>query len=257
MSGNSCHKCLLTERESIHKHWPLATPWLGLHAVRGSKQDLASNFEGLLAFLSSKNNPQSSLVAQTVKNPLASAGEAGDPGSIPGVGRSPGEGNGTPHFSILAWRIPWTEEPGRVQSMGLQRVGTTEPLTHTHMNNPQQNIKEKYRPRRTPGWAGSYHWGCGSQRVDVWAEPQHQAAVMEGLLEDVQQTPAFEHSPWGPASLCLFLQGTSQGTRAVLPSTTLAQPQVCPQVHKSQPAPRAGLFHSLWGGCLTVGTLQS
>ena len=28
------------------------------------------------------------------------------------------------HSSILAWRIPWTEEPGRLQSMGLQRVGT-------------------------------------------------------------------------------------------------------------------------------------
>ena len=27
------------------------------------------------------------------------------------------------HFSILAWRIPWTEEPGRLQSMRLQRVG--------------------------------------------------------------------------------------------------------------------------------------
>ena len=28
------------------------------------------------------------------------------------------------HSSILAWKIPWTEEPGRLQSMGLQRVGT-------------------------------------------------------------------------------------------------------------------------------------
>ena len=27
------------------------------------------------------------------------------------------------HFSILVWRIPWTEEPGRLQSVGLQRVG--------------------------------------------------------------------------------------------------------------------------------------
>ena len=27
------------------------------------------------------------------------------------------------HFSILAWKIPWTEEPGRLQSMGSQRVG--------------------------------------------------------------------------------------------------------------------------------------
>ena len=35
------------------------------------------------------------------------------------------------HSSILVWRIPWTEEPGRLQSMGSQRV-TTERLTHTH-----------------------------------------------------------------------------------------------------------------------------
>ena len=27
------------------------------------------------------------------------------------------------HFSVLAWRVPWTEEPGGLQSMGLQRVG--------------------------------------------------------------------------------------------------------------------------------------
>ena len=30
------------------------------------------------------------------------------------------------HSSILSWRIPWTEEPGELQSMGLQRVGQTE-----------------------------------------------------------------------------------------------------------------------------------
>ena len=54
-----------------------------------------------------------------VKNPPANAG---DMGSIPGLGRSPGERNGIP-LSIIAWRIPWTEEPGRLQSMGLQRVG--------------------------------------------------------------------------------------------------------------------------------------
>ena len=32
------------------------------------------------------------------------------------------KGTGT-HFKILAWEIPWTEEPGRLQSMGLQRIG--------------------------------------------------------------------------------------------------------------------------------------
>ena len=46
----------------------------------------------------------------------------GDLGSIPELGRSPGEGNGN-HSSILAWKIPWTEEPGGLSSMELQRVG--------------------------------------------------------------------------------------------------------------------------------------
>ena len=36
-----------------------------------------------------------------------------------------------PHSSNLAWKIPWTEEPGRLQSMGLRRVGMTERL-HFH-----------------------------------------------------------------------------------------------------------------------------
>ena len=52
----------------------------------------------------------------------ASSCNAGDPGLIPGWGRSPGGGN-TTHFSILAWRIPWTKEPGRLQPMGSQRGG--------------------------------------------------------------------------------------------------------------------------------------
>ena len=49
---------------------------------------------------------------------------AGDEGSIPGSGRSSGEEMAT-HSSILAWRIPWTEEPGRLQSMGLQKSDMT------------------------------------------------------------------------------------------------------------------------------------
>ena len=45
--------------------------------------------------------------------------DVGDLGSNPGLGRSPGEGNGNP-LSILAWRIPGTKEPGGLQSMGTQ-----------------------------------------------------------------------------------------------------------------------------------------
>ena len=105
-----------------------------------------------------------------MKSLPASAGDAGDVGSIPGPGKSPGEGNGNPlqysclgnpmdggawwaavhgvaksrtrlsnftftfhfhalekematHSSVLAWRIPWMEEPGGLPSMGSHRVG--------------------------------------------------------------------------------------------------------------------------------------
>ena len=42
---------------------------------------------------------------------------AGDWSLTPGSGKSPGEENSN-HSSILAWRIPWTEEPGELQSIG-------------------------------------------------------------------------------------------------------------------------------------------
>ena len=51
-----------------------------------------------------------------------SACNVGDAGSIPGSGRFPREEMAT-HSNILAWEISWTEEPGRLQSMGSQRVG--------------------------------------------------------------------------------------------------------------------------------------
>ena len=56
-----------------------------------------------------------------------SAYNAGDPGLIPGQGRSPGEGNATPSC-ILAWRILWTQEPG---VWGCKELDTTERLSHS------------------------------------------------------------------------------------------------------------------------------
>ena len=50
-----------------------------------------------------------------------SACNAGDQGSIPGSGRSPGEGNGNP-LEYSCQIIPWAEEPGGLQSMVSQRV---------------------------------------------------------------------------------------------------------------------------------------
>ena len=57
--------------------------------------------------------------SSAVKNLPANAGVAG---SVPVSGRSPGEGMAT-HSRILAWRIPWTEEPGGLQSIRSYRVG--------------------------------------------------------------------------------------------------------------------------------------
>ena len=60
-------------------------------------------------------------VAQWYKESACSAGDAG---SIRGSGRAPEEGMAT-HSSTLAWRIPWTEEPGRLQSMRSQELDMT------------------------------------------------------------------------------------------------------------------------------------
>ena len=57
-----------------------------------------------------------------VKNPRANAKDIRDVGLIPGLGRSLEKGMAI-DSSILAWRIPWTEEPGRLQSIGSQRFG--------------------------------------------------------------------------------------------------------------------------------------
>ena len=65
-----------------------------------------------------------------IKNPPASAGDAGDVGSIPELGRSL-EWESALHSSILAWKIPQREEPSGLQSMEPQRVDRTELTAET------------------------------------------------------------------------------------------------------------------------------
>ena len=59
---------------------------------------------------------RASQVALVIKNLPASARDIRNTHSVPGMGRSPEKGTAT-HSSILAWRIPGTEEPGRLQFM--------------------------------------------------------------------------------------------------------------------------------------------
>ena len=55
------------------------------------------------------------------KESTCNAGDTGDVGLIPGLGRSPGGGHGSP-LQYSCWRIPWTEEPGGLHSMQSHRV---------------------------------------------------------------------------------------------------------------------------------------
>ena len=73
-------------------------------------------------------NYWTSLVAQTVKNMPAMQETR-----VQSLGQEdPLEKGMATHSSILTWRIPWTREPGRLQSMGVVELDTTELLIHTH-----------------------------------------------------------------------------------------------------------------------------
>ena len=87
-----------------------------------------------------------------VKNPPANAGDIEM--QIRSLGREDSlEQEMAIHSSILAWRIPWTEETGRLQSMGSHRVTTTERLSvHAHglvIPNYKTNVKNCSSSRDT------------------------------------------------------------------------------------------------------------
>ena len=77
-----------------------------------------------------------------------------------------GEGNGT-HSSALAWKIPWTEEPGGLQSMGLQRVGYDWATSLSLFTSVHWRRKWQPTPVFLPGESqgrgslvGCHLWGC-------------------------------------------------------------------------------------------------
>ena len=86
-----------------------------------------------LMFISCSKSLWASQVVLVVKHPPANAGDIRDVDSICGLGRSPGGGLGKPAPVYLAWRIPWTAEPGGLQSIGSQRIGhDTNDFAHMH-----------------------------------------------------------------------------------------------------------------------------
>ena len=82
-------------------------------------------------------------------------------GLIPGLGRSREEhGNPLQYFCL---EIPWTEEPGRLQSMGSQRVNTTNTHTHTHRN---WDLKPALNSKFWMNYSGLYDLGLHIESAD-------------------------------------------------------------------------------------------
>ena len=104
-----------------------------------------------------------------VKNLPASARDSGNAGSIPGLGkRSPGRGPAT-HSSMLAWEIPWIEETGWLQSMGLQRAG------HDRAHTEAEEMAWA-KIRRGECWLSApANWGVAGDEAGHSQIPQPQA----------------------------------------------------------------------------------
>ena len=80
-------------------------------------------------------------MAQSVKNPSATQEMW-----VWSMGRKdPLEKKMAIYFSIFAWRIPWTEEPGRLQSMGHKESDTTQWLNHSHLSSTLSKSDKKVR----------------------------------------------------------------------------------------------------------------
>ena len=113
---------------------------------------------------------RASLVAQLVKNPPAV-----QPGFSPWVGGFPGGGRAA-RYSVLAWSLPWTEEPGGLQSLGPHRVG------HTHTYTMDQ---------RGPVSPDRMHRGAGHDSTSAaFLTKVHNPS----LIKETQQTQIKTHA---------------------------------------------------------------
>ena len=91
-------------------------------------------------------------------------------GLIPGLGRSPGEGMAT-HSSTLAWKIPWTEEPGGLQSMRSLRV----------RHDWACRVGHDWAPKRY--WVPTTSKGVGGFIRNSFNTKQNEMSVINGMLK--------------------------------------------------------------------------
>ena len=91
-----------------------------------------------------------------VKNLPANAGDSGDAALISVLGR-PLEKEMATHSSILAWKMPWTEEPGRLHPWGGKELDMTERV-HTHTHFAMKVFKQRYRKCAHSRGVCVYRW---------------------------------------------------------------------------------------------------
>ena len=89
-----------------------------------------------------------------VKNPPANAGDAGDTSSSLGL-EDPLEEETAAHSSMLAWRIPWAEDTGGLQSTGLRRVRHDWARTWSACWVPRRKAGVAFVAFALPGWSSS------------------------------------------------------------------------------------------------------
>ena len=153
--------------------------------------------------------------SNTVKNLPANEGGERVAGSIPGSGRYPGERNGNP-LSILAWKFPWTEEPGRLHTV--QGVSRSQTWLSTHM------CTHRYTHTHTHKWwacnnkweilflTGTPHWGC---KVQGHHHPEmHQGHCRRGKCQERRVPSSLVLGAWLPREIPFKLRSVEWNTVA-------------------------------------------
>ena len=130
-------------------------------------------------------------------NSKESACNVRDAGSIPGSGRFPGEGNGNPlQYSCLE-KSP--EDPGRLQTMGLQRVGHSWATNTSHTMEHYSTIKRKKILIYSTTWMDI--------KIFCWMRKVGQRKCMQYDFIDIKQTDLL----WQKSDQCLSKAGVSRG----------------------------------------------
>ena len=189
--------------------------------------------------------------------------DAGDPGPIPGSGRYLGEGKGSPlqcswaslvaqmvknlpatretqvrslgwedplekgkaaHSSVLAWRIPWTEEPGGLRFTGSRRGRQDRATEHgaQHRNHTRGNIHREGSEGHFSGgpMAEDSACQCGEHRLNPWSGSQGPTR------RETAESPYHDYEASAPSSHALLTRGNGA-------ASTTAQPKIRKELRDS------------------------